>query len=181
MKIKYLVLFILIGLYSCKESKEDLFLKNFLDKKDFGNQNGYNKVINDNDLQILNRTDAINEFVFNTGKKNLFGYKVKLKDDFYLISYMTKYFPLYKPTFKLWNWFDIYLCIYEKNEGVVSKIKLMSSDPILSGFKEINGVYAITSYKSISVYDESKDRIYYRQDSIVTKFKIENNRFVKMK
>ena len=69
MKIKYLVLFILIGLYSCKESKEDLFLKNFLDKKDFGNQNGYNKVINDNDLQILNRTDAINEFVFNTGKK----------------------------------------------------------------------------------------------------------------
>ncbi|WP_026715328.1 hypothetical protein [Flavobacterium daejeonense] len=181
MKIKYLVLFIFFGFYSCNESKDELFLKKFLDKKDFSNQNGYNKVIDDDDLQILNRTDAINEFVFNTDKKNLFGYKTKLKNNFYLISYMTKYVPLYKPTFKILNWFDIYLCIYEKNEGVVSKIKLMSSDPILSGFEEINGVYTITSYKIKSEYDDLKKRIYYSQDSIVSKYTIENNRFVKIK
>lgn len=161
--------------------KRGSFLKNFLDNKEFCNPNGYKKVINDDDLQILNKTDAINEFVFNTDKKNLFGYKVKHKDDFYLISYMTKYTPFYKPAFKIWNWYDIYLCIYEKNKGVISKIKIISSEPIRSKFKENKGYYTITSYKLKSEFNELTKRIDYSQDSIVTKFKIENNRFVPMK
>ena len=177
------ILYILLALYSCKDTKEDQFLNNFKDtiQVHYTSYIKNQREIKNEDLHILNKTDAINEFVYNKNKKYYYGYKTKISDDHYLLSYYVTYFPFYRPVNRLTNWEDSYLCVFEKRNGVVSKIKITSSDPILSGFKEKHGVYTVNSYKNQLKYKEDEDQPYFYFDSIISKYKIENNRFVEIK
>lgn len=182
MKTKNIIILIVLSFLSCESSKEDKFLENF-------KYNDCNKIllfnqlkeqINEKDLQSLNKSEAINEFVFNTNKKYYYGYKTKLSEKLYLISYGIKYLPRNNPNFYLTNWYDTYLCIYQKGIGVVSKIKMSSDEPILSRCKEDKGIYTIKSYMYVyKVEDTNENKSYFIKDSITTKYKIENNQFVK--
>lgn len=178
-----LLLCVLLALYSCKDAKEDQFLNNFKDtiQVHYTSYIKNQREIKNEGLHILNKTDAINEFVYNKRKKYYYGYKTKISDDHYLLSYYVTYFPAYKHTNRLVNWEDSYLCVFEKKNGVVSKIKIASSDPILAGCKEKEGIYTVYSYMSQFKYTEEDDQPYFYRDSIISKYKIENNRFVEIK
>ncbi|WP_264566394.1 hypothetical protein [Flavobacterium sp. N3904] len=183
MKTKYLIILFSMLFFNCNDTKEDEFLKHFTYKNKYENLSidQLKKQINETDLFTLNKSEAMNEFVFNDDKKYYYGYKSKLTQDTYLISYGVTYNPLYTGTFRLINWSDTYLCIYQNGNGVVSKIKTASSDPLLSGCKEKNGIYTITSFNSVFKIDDSVGyRKYFRTDSIIAKYKIENNRFVEI-
>lgn len=185
MKTKYIIISLFAFLfYNCNINNEDDFLKNFKsqDKYEYLAIEQAKKEINNSDLFVLNKSEALNEFVFNYDKSYYYGYKVQLTQDTYLVSYGVRYIPKYGSTFKLINWLDSYLCIYENKKGVVSKIKTTSSDPIMSECQEKDGIYTIKSF--IKVYksdDTPENKKYFVKDSIVTKYKIENNRFVKIK
>nr|WP_315151774.1 hypothetical protein [uncultured Flavobacterium sp.] len=184
MKAKYIIILFSIFFYNCTDKKEDEFLKNFTDKDkyEYLTIDKFKKQINETDLYTLNKSEAMNESVFNDDKKYYYGYKIKLTQDTYLISYGVTYNPLYSGTFKLIDWSDTYLCIYQNGNGVVSKIKTTSSDPIYSGCNEKNGIYTIKSYVSVFKLDDTAGYTkYFVQDSIVTNYKIENNLFVKIK
>jgi hypothetical protein len=184
MKAKNIIILFSILFCNCTDTKEDEFLKNFNDKDKYEYLTFYQlkKRINKTDLYTLNKSEALNEFVFNNAKKYYYGYKTKLTQDTYLISYGVTYNPLYGATFMLIDWYDTYLCIYQNGNGVVSKIKTTSSDPIYSGCREKKGIYTIYSYKSVFKLDNTAEYTkYFVQDSIITKYKIENNRFVKIK
>jgi len=177
-----LILYTILVLCSCKDTKEEQFLNNFKDtlQVHYTSYIKNQREIKNEDLQFLNKTDAINEFVYNKDKKYYYGYKTKISDDHYLLSYYVTYFPFYRPTNRLINWEDSYLCVFEKRNGVVSKIRISSSDPILSGFRENEGVYSVNTYMRQFKYTEEGKPHFYR-DSIITKYKIENNRFVEIK
>nr|WP_315159438.1 hypothetical protein [uncultured Flavobacterium sp.] len=184
MKTIYTTILIAFLFYSCEDNKEDKFLKNFKnkDKYEYLTVDKLQKQINEIDLFTLNNSEAVNEFVFNDDKKYYYGYKIKLTQDTYLISYGVTYNPRYSGTFKLIHWFDTYLCLYQNGSGVVSKIKTTSSDPIYSGCFEKNGIYTIKSYISIFKLDDTAGYTkYFVHDSITTSYKIESNRFVKIK
>lgn len=101
-----------------------------------------------------------------------------MNEDTYLISYGVKYTPLYTGTFKLIHWTDTYLCIYQNGKGVVSKLKTTSSDPIMSGCKEENGIYTIKYFISVyKVEDTAESKFYFVRDSIIKKYTIKDNQF----
>lgn len=155
-------------------------MKNFTDKKhyEYLKAKQLTNQINEADLYIVNKSEAKNEFIFNSEKKYFYGYKIKLNEDTYLISYGVKYTPLYTGTFKLIHWTDTYLCIYQRGKGIISKLKTTSSDPIMSGCKEENGIYTIKSFMSVyKVEDTLENKSYFATDSIVKKYTIKGNLF----
>ena len=76
-----------------------------------------------------------------------------------------------------------YFVIYKKGEGIVSKLKVTTNDPSLSWFEEKEGIYTIKSISAYLKYDELKNGFFpcRKKDTIISKYKIENNRFVEIK
>lgn len=184
MKKAFIIFLFSILFYNCSNTKEEDFLENFkeVEKIDYSSNIGLKKQIINDDLYILTKSEAINEFEFDTDKKYYYGCKTKISDDCYLLTYTLGYRLLYNRPFSLDNGYRVYWCLYQKGIGLVSKIKMSSNDPILSDYKEKNGVYTIKSFISVlKSEDTPENKIYFVRDSIVTQYKIENNRFVKIK
>lgn len=171
-------------LFSCTKKDDDAFLENFIDKEKYKSNSRQIKEITGDDLYILTKSEAINEFEFQPEKKYFYGYKTKISNDCYLILYGCKY--------RIDNNFhpfalDIagksYLGIYQKGNGIVSKLKISSNDPVQNRYEEKDGIYTIKSVSAILKYDEQKNGYYpYKsKDTITSKYKIENYRFVKIK
>ena len=184
MKAKYIIILFSILFCNCTDTKEETFLKNFPDKKKYeSNINRKPKEITNDDLYFLNKSEAINEFEFESGKKYFYGHKTKISNDFYLISYGIAYHidNNFHP-FALGIAGRSYLCIYQKGNGIVSKLKISTNDPIQKRYKEKAGIYTIETVSTILKYDELKDGFFpYRvKDTIISKYKIENNRFIKI-
>lgn len=181
MKKTYIIVILSLLFYNCSDSNEEIFLKNFIDKEKIKSNFNYKKEISKTDLYILNKSEAINEF--GTGCKYYYGYKTKMSNDCYIIFYSTQY-PIdnnYHP-FAMGLATKGYLCIYQKGIGVVSKLKISSNDPILSRYSEKKNIYIIKSISSLLKYDEDKNGFYpyIEKDTIISKYKIESNRFVKI-
>lgn len=185
MKAKYIIILITVLFYSCGDSKEEKFLKNFIDKEKYNpTYSSQMKEINNEDLYFLNKAEAINEFELETGKKYYYGYKTKINNDCYLLSYGYQYHidNNFHP-FALGITGKSYVGIYQKGNGIISKLKVATGDPTLSWFKEKAGIYTIKSILAYLKYDEQKNGYFpYREkDTIISKYKIENDRFVKIK
>ena len=184
MKAKYIIILIVILFYSCSESREEKFLKNFIDKEKYNPISSGMKEINNEDLYFLNKAEAINEFKLENGKKYSYGYKTKISNDCYLLSYGYQYHidNNFHP-FALGITGKSYLVIYKKGNGVISKLKVSSGDPVLSWFEEKAGIYTIKSISAYFKYDEIKREFFpFREkDTIISKYKIEDNRFVEIK
>lgn len=182
MKTKYLRFIFLILFVNCSDSKEERFLNNFIDKEKINSNFDYKKEINKEDFYILNKTEALNEL--DSNKFFYYGYKTKLDNDCYLIFYSTQYYidNNFHP-FAMGLASKGYLCIYQKGVGIVSKLKISSNDPNLIHFEEKNEIYIIKSLSSYLKYDEGKNGFYpyLEKDTIVSKYKIENKRFVEIK
>ncbi len=185
MKVKYIIILIVIFFCSCKESKEDKILNNFKEEQEYRKDvvQGRTKKISNDDLYILNKTEAINEFEFDKDKSYSYGYKSKINEDSYLLTYNMSYKLQYNHPFTLDFGYREYWCIYQKGIGVVSKIKFSSNDPISIYPEKKNGVITTTSFILVYRYKETKEGgnlIYPERDSLISKYKIENNRFVEI-
>ncbi|WP_264566393.1 hypothetical protein [Flavobacterium sp. N3904] len=184
MKAKYIIILFSILFCNCTNTKEETFLENFPDKEEYeSNSNRKPKEITSDDLYFLNRSEAINEFESEIGKNYYYGYKTKTSNDCYLILYGYTYRidNNYHP-FALGFAGKSYLCIYQKGNGIVSKLKISTNDPIQNTYEEKTNIYTIKTVSAILKYDELKNGFFpYRsKDTIVSKYKIENNRFVKI-
>lgn len=187
MKLKYFSVLLLMLFINCNHySGEENFLNNFKEEDEYRKDilQGRIKEISDEDLYILNKTEAVNEFEFDTDKSYSYGFKKKMKNDSYLLSYNLSYRLLYNQPFAIDYGRREYWCIYQKGKGVLSKIKFSANDPILIYPEYRNGVLTITSKILIYKYKETKEGgnlICPQTDSLVSKYKIENNRFLKIK
>lgn len=186
MKAKYIIIFFSILFYNCNDSKEEQFLNNFKEEHEYRKDvvQGRTKKISNDDLYILNKTEAINEFEFDKDKSYSYGYKSKISKDSYLLTYNMSYKLYYNHPFTLDFGHREYWCIYQKGVGVVSKIKFSSNDPISIYPEKKNGFFTTTSYILVYRYKETKEGgnlIYHERDSLISKYKIENNRFVEIK
>lgn len=147
MRINSVITYVCMVLLLSCQSEGAPFLDHFAEKGSVKEENLYAKEISADDLQLLTSTNEVNEPIFNVGHKYYYGYKAKLDEDHYLVSFRNTYQPTYRFTHVLYNWADIYLCIYNKAENrVVSKLRISSSDPVLSFCKEEGREYIITSY-----------------------------------
>ena len=176
---------ITVLLFSCNNSSEESFLKNFTDKEKYNpTDTKQAKEINSEDLHFLNKAEAINEFELETGKKYYYGYKKAIGNDYYLLYYYYKYHidNNFHP-FALGITGKSYVCVYQKGSGIISKLKVATGDHILSRFEEKDGIYTIKSISAYLKYDEQKNGFYpfLEKDTIISKYKIENNRFVEIK
>lgn len=182
----YILLVFSILFYNCSNTKEEEFLENFkeVEKIDYSSNIGLKKQIINDDLYILTKSEAVNEFEFDTDKKYYYGCKTKINDDSYLIFYNCQYHidNTYHP-FALGVANKSYLCIYQKGIGIVSKLKIATDDPNWSKYEEKQNIHIIKSISSMLRYEEQKNGYYpyIAKDTIVSKYKIENNRFVKIK
>jgi hypothetical protein len=185
MKSKYFSFIFIMLFFNCSNTKEDKILNNFKEEKEYRKDvvQGNTKKMNDEDLYILNKTEAINEFEFNKNKRYSYGYKSKINKDSYLLSYSMFYDLSYEQSSILGSCWREYWCIYQIGVGVVSKIKFASNDPILTLPEKKNGVITTISYRPVYVNKETKDGnlIYQGRETIISKYKIENNRFVEIK
>lgn len=186
MKIKYTVILLSILFYNCGDSKEERFLDNFKKESEYRKDvlKGHTKTIIDEDLYILNKTEAINEFEFDTDKSYSYGYKAKINNDSYLLTYHLYYKLLYNHPFSINYGRREYWCIYQKGVGIVSKIKFSANDPIEIYPEYKNGI--LTTISSIMVYryqetKEGSNLIYPEKDTLLSKYKIEKNKFIKIK
>jgi len=185
MKEKIIPFVITVLLFSCNNSSEESFLKNFTDKEKYNpTDTKQAKEINSEDLHFLNKAEAINEFELETGKKYYYGYKKAIGNDYYLLYYDYKYHidNNFHP-FALGITGKSYVCVYQKGSGIISKLKVATGDHILSRFEEKDGIYTIKSISAYLKYDEQKNGFYpfLEKDTIISKYKIENNRFVEIK
>ena len=176
-KFKLLILILLC--IACSKPEND-----FLNK--FGNSETdkalYKKTISATDIDILMATNEINPSNFNTEHKYYYGFKEKLDNENFLISYLDTYIPHYRFTNRLIGWQDIFYCIYnvEKNQ-VISKLKVMSSDPVLSSFMKKGNQYIVKSFFHKFIPKESDcNYIVIENDSSSIKYEIQNNKFVEI-
>lgn len=183
MKVKYIIIIVIL-FYSCSDSREENFLKNFIDKEKYNPISYGMKEITREDLYFLNKAEAINEFELETMKKYSYGYKTKISNNSYLLFYGYQYHidNNFHP-FAMGITGKSYIVIYQKGNGIISKLKVGTGDPTLSWFEEKTGIYTIRSISAYLKYDELKDGFFpYREkDTIISKYKIENNRFVEIK
>lgn len=177
MRVVKLLLSVLL-LSSCSSGNQNFISKfkkiEILDSLGFFSE----ETILNEDLDILEKTNEVNGFVFNSKVKNYYGSSFKLNKDHFILSYKKTYSPMYNPSFSMFKGKDVFLCIYNirKNE-VVSKLKISSSDPIFSNFKYSSEVFSIKSYYRNYKYDEIKNRGSFEIDTIENKFIIKNNKF----
>lgn len=187
MKLKYFGVLLFMLFFNCSDCKdEEKFLNNFKEENEYRKDilQGRTKEISDEDLYILNKTEAVNEFEFDIDKSYSYGYKKKIKNDSYLLNYNLSYRLRYNQPFTMDYGRREYWCIYQKGLGVVSKIKFSADDPIFIYHEYKNGILTTTSKIMVYKYKETKEGgnlIYPQADSLVSKYKIENNRFVKIK
>lgn len=115
MKTKYIILLSIL-FYNCSDTKEEEFLKKFKEKEQFNYSTSIKlgKEINNNDLYILNKSEALNEFEFDIDKKYHYGYKKQISNDCYLLSYVLGYKLLYNHPFTMYFGFREYWCLYQK-------------------------------------------------------------------
>lgn len=181
--IPIIILFSLL-LYNCSDKKEEIFLENFIDKDKVPSNFNYKGEINNADLYILNKSEAINENI-PYDMVYYYGTKEKINEDSYLIEYGCQYHidNNYHAFASIGLASKGYLCIYQKGIGVVSKLKIVSNDPDLVIYEKKKDVYIIKLLHSFLKYDEIKNGYYpfIFKDTIFYKYKIENNRFVKIK
>lgn len=185
MKLKYLSLIFIILFYNCTDSNEEQFLNNFKEEKEYRKDvvQGRTKQISSNDLYILSKTEAINEFEFDREKIYFYGYKSKLNSDSYLLTYNVYYVIPGGEAGSFGGGGREYLCIYQKGIGIVSKIKIFSKGSIYIYPEVKNGIYSTISNTIVYKFKETKEGnlIYQEQKELISKYKIENNRFVKLK
>ncbi|MDJ1482263.1 hypothetical protein QNI16_17290 [Cytophagaceae bacterium YF14B1] len=173
------LIFLVTGLISCKKT-DPAFLKHFTERGEKTKSAFfYTKQINKQDLEIVMATNEVNEPLYNVNHRYFYGYKEKLNDRHYLISFMDFYMASYRFTNFLINWRDVYLCIYDVKENqVVSKLRIASADPVLSFYKEDNHTYTISSvYRKPFCEDEMCNKIDIDKDTAVYTYRIINNRF----
>ncbi|MEO8253695.1 MAG: hypothetical protein ABI554_04850 [Flavobacterium sp.] len=185
MKLKYIIILFPISFLNCSDSKEEHFLNNFKVESEYRNDllHGKTKAINDTDLYILNKTEAINEFEFDIDKSYSYGYKTKINNDCYLLSYNLSYKLKYNQPFTMDYGRREYWCIYQKGIGIVSKIKYSANDPIEISHEYKNGVLTTISNIIVYRYKETKEGnniISPEKNSLISKYAIKNNRFVKL-
>ena len=175
-------LLLMVMFFSCDNSNT-VFLGKFTDTADIlKTKDGYTKLVKNEDLVILQECLIVNSFVVNSNQKFYYGFKKKLNSKYYLITYCVKYIPLYKPTFNLWNWHDDFLCLYDvDNNKIVSKLKIHSSDPVVSRTKLEKDIYIVKSLYRRYKYNEVEDKAFFEIDSLINKYKIENNKFIELK
>ncbi|MES2487016.1 MAG: hypothetical protein V4581_13860 [Bacteroidota bacterium] len=141
----------------------------------------YIKQISPRDVNILLATNEVNQSLSNIDHTYYYGFYKQLDDKHYLISYQDKYTPAYRFTNNLIGWNDIYYCIYNRNtNAVVSKLKVQSTDPVSSYFEEKDDIYTIKSRYFKFVPVEAPCSIKIQNDSAISKYRIENNRFVQL-
>ena len=180
--MRFYFLFLMALFFSCDKTNTAL-LDKFTNTDDvLQMQGGYSKLVTNEDLAILKDTLVVNDFLVNSNQKYYYGFKKQLDSNHYLITYSVKYVPLYKPTFRLVGWYDDLLCIYDvKNNKIVSKLKIRTSDPILSSTLFRKDIYEVKSFYKRYKYIETEDRSIFENDSLFNKYKIENNKFVEVK
>ncbi|WP_237421149.1 hypothetical protein [Flavobacterium sp. Sd200] len=128
-------------------------------------------------------TNEVNQPIFNINHTYYYGFQKKLNDSHYLISYQDRYSAAYSYKNRLLGWKDIYYCIYNSTANtVVSKLRVQSSDPILSYCEEKDGIYTIRSryFKFIPEENTPSHNMETKRDSTVSKYRIRNNRFVQL-
>lgn len=180
----YILLVFSILFYNCSDTKEEKFLKNFIDKDKVTSNFNHKKEISNDDLYILNKSEAINEYI-PYDMVYYYGNKEKISEDSYLIVYGCQYHidNNYHAFAPIGLATKSYLCIYQKGVGVVSKLKVVSNDPDWVFYEKKKDTYVIKLIRSFLKYDELKNGYYpyTDKDTIFYKYKIENNRFVKIK
>jgi len=202
MKNLNLLIILLLVLSSCsQETKEPIGKIEFTDKTGFRNKKGFlnkftqegtkkvapfKRKIKGTDLDKLMVKNEVNEFQFKKHLKYYYENKEKLDSRHYLLSYSQSYRPVAGIKNMLLNWKDVFHCIYDiEADKVVSKLRVSSSDPIITFCKEDNGIYDLKSYyMSFRFTEESRDKaseIIMTKDTIREKYKIIKNRFVLIK
>jgi hypothetical protein len=176
-KIEILVLVILAC--GCAKPKNNL-LDSFVESET--NKTIYTKSIPKEKLEILMATNEINPSNLNVNHRYYYGFKKKLNDEHYLISYLDKYTAQYRFTNRLIGWEDKFYCIYntERNQ-VISKLMVTSSDPTISFFKKQGDLYIVKSYFTKFIPKESDcNNIVIERDSSENTYQILHNKFVKV-
>jgi len=142
----------------------------------------YTEKIIHQDLNILMATNEVNGPVFNVDHTYYYGFYKKLEHGHYLVSYRDSNSPAYRFTNSLIGWNDIYYCIYNStNNSIVSKLKVQSTDPVLSNFEEKDGIYTIKSrYFKFIPKEGPCNTIVIQKDSAISKYRIKDNRFVQL-
>ena len=187
MKTKVLPM-VLFGImfFSCSKQEPAFlsnFTSNFTEFKNVDWKRIYTKPIEPKDLEILLATNEVNEPLDNVDHKYFYGYKKKLDENHYLISFIDTYHPTYGNTNRMGHWEDEFLCIYEQDENkIISKLKIASADPIFSDFKISNGIYTVTTEYFKYVKKECADDPYCRDyervgKTVVHQYKIIDNHF----
>lgn len=177
-KFEIILLIVLVG--ACSKPKTD-FLNDFVASET--DKTIYLKSIPKEGLDILMATNEVNASDFNSEHKYFFGFKKKLNDEHFLISYLDTYIPQYRFTNKLIGWEDEFYCIYNINRNqVVSKLKVSSSDPVLSSFTKQGNYFVVKSAFFKFIPKESEcNHIEIERDSSSISYQIQNNRFVAIK
>lgn len=178
--MKKLKLLILVFLCIACSKQENDFLNKFVNSET--DKNLYKKTISATDIDILMATNEINPSNFNAEHKYYYGFKEKLDNENFLISYIDTYIPHYRFTNKLIGWEDEFYCIYNaKKNQVVSKLKVSSSDPVLSYFKKTGNQYIVKSSFFKFIPKESDcNYIVIQRDSSSIEYEIQNNKFVEI-
>jgi len=183
--MKYFIVILILFFSSCHKTEEDKFLNSFKDEKEYRKivLAGLTEKISEEHLDILNKTDAINEFEFNKNKRYIYGYKSKLNNNTYLLSYTLFYDLPYEVPSIIVAGQKEYWCIYQIGTGVISKIKFFANYPIPSYPEKKNGIITIVSKRPVYIYKEtvSGNLIREERETNISKYKIENNRFVEIK
>ncbi|AWA31086.1 hypothetical protein HYN48_13870 [Flavobacterium magnum] len=172
---------LILVLISTACSKQECDFLNKFENSETG-KTLYTKPISATNIDILMATNEINPSNFNAEHKYFYGFRKKLDNEHFLISYSDTYSPHYRFTNKLVGWEDIFYCIYNtEQKQVVSKLKVSSSDPVLSYFKKIGNRYIIKSSFFKFIPKESEcNNIVIQRDSTSIEYKIQNNKFVEI-
>lgn len=180
--MKICIFIFVVLLISCK-SQGSSFLDNFTAHDKINSDFRYEKQISQQDLAILMATNEANEAVLTMEHKYYYGYKKKLNDNHYLISFASTYRPTYRFTNVLSFWQDVFICIYDKSENkVISKLRIKSADPIFSSYTEENGVYTITSrYITYECGDADCTKLKSKSNTVVQRYKLSDNKFQQIK
>ena len=90
--------------------------------------------------------------------------------------------PLNGGTNRLLNWYDIFECIYDcQKNTVTSKLRIWSSEPILSSYSVPQGIYTIKSMYNITLYDGKSERNHTATKYLINKYIIKGNKYICIK
>lgn len=173
--MKYVIL-LLFAIFLVKCSSPE---SRFLNKFNIKESDKYVNEIDTIDLSILLATNEVNQPVYNVRHKYFYGYKKKLEGELYLVSYMDCYVPLNAGTNRIWNWYDIFECIYDsKKNCITSKLRIWSSEPVLSFYSVNQGIYTIKSMYNIDIYDGQSESSHNVTKKIINRYRIRGNKYI---